>query len=1196
MAYLNLVIKGVLLMSAALNLAPINPNDFVDPQIFVEQLENTGFSGEGANDALSGSDDMDMSPDAARIFQEYLQNDNGGVDVEKTKAFSHVRNVLRTLDSYDGILAERADNTDNRTKLDDLEKAIRIKHAAGYSAQEIAEFFNNGSKISESYTPHPTEHLDPDDIKLVRALVEASESPLEEREANIKVAAEAIAKKTDFGASRKYTGVDEIDSTSETSRIHNKGINQLDREIEGMIYRTTSERVNICTNSTPKRWLDADGKNTADGFYMMAEMSSTMMDAMTDLSDNLSRTMAGNASDDIKSRLGKMHENINKVINRLQPAYESSRNIVIELAQCAPEERENLYSERYSNDYKGLRDGLANVFDDMGNDQGFKFYEDTVKELGSLRKDFEDYNPESALLMDESFRSVQRCGFALDEGQMRHGDPVNINILDNLFKSDESNELYNSDEFWNLCKSVGRDLLNDLDHSELLEAGGFSGLPSDTQQRHWDKILRYAEKNEEYRTKLLDMLSRANPLAFNGGNGYPDQGRAYMDRNDLRSLFPLIFGDMIISDAQIHGAPRSMYITDLFGMYDMKHMPLFEDKENAANMAECIEAFKEACGDHNLKNRAERLEKVAQENDILSHAKIAHLMRVAVMQVMRAASDIERWGGSPTRLQAFEQLRQMTRICHDMKVPFDYKLGGGMDLNRFGGDPDMPRRIIAQELKAVFNEKLDRGEELDEYDYNMINMAMSISYTTQGRGKRYSTATAAQKTDDFAGKYTNILQDNMDLMGDVSDNTFIDEKQEFSPAMEETKSRVKNKAIKSYIALANAYGTDGKGNVTGGLLLDSFMNKVGCKHLWPFLNNSARADAGKLGGGKDVSKLRAIGKCQASDTSQANPTGIYGSGQMMERLNNKRADEVITSDDVDELVHSDEWNECIFSRNLIDAGKFNAILAFERLSAGDASEWNFDRAMDIGKECQVIKVEGEEKWKVVYEGEEKNVTDDQLYLCKLYYDRAVFLACSEAALNPDKNGPYVTMEDSLERIIQAIRPTDNNLDFGLGERTLKEWPSVKDALDDHKKQAPMYSVIYMINDDIEEKIQNDKGYKDAVAKCNEYVKNHEDGEYDEKDIIKYSEAKDAAKGAAKEAAIATYGDGDYAVGESNLRRIMAAFRTGTLSHKSKWGGEVTYGMENRNKVDMVEVLHFVHDWNAHNDMNIQDPQPELLVA
>ena len=1157
-------------MSAALKVESINPNDFIDKQIFVEQLEDKGFSKESANETLIESGGLDMSTGAAKIFQQYLQDDVGGVDADKTKAFSHIRNVVRTLDSYDRVLAERADNTDNRTNLEDLEKAIRIKHAAGYSAQEIAEFFNNGSKISESYTPHPTEHLDPEDIKLVRALVEASESPVEEREANIKAAAETIANKTDFGASRKYTGVDEIDSTSETSRIHSQGVNQLDREIEDMIYSTTKERVNICTNSTPKRWLDADGKNTADGFYMMAEMSSTMMGSMMDLSDNLSIAMKGNASVDIKSHLGDMHEKINKAISRLTPAYESSRNIVIELAQCPPEEREELYSQRYMEEFADLREGLSNVFADMGNDQGFNFYEDTVKELDSFRKDLEDYDTETALLMDESFRSVQRCGFALDEGQLRHGDPVNIKILDSLFKSESSNELYNSKEFWDL------DILNDLDYRELGEAGGFSGLPDDTQQRHWEKVLKYAEGSEQNRAKLLDMLNRANPLTFNNGNGYPDQERTYMDRMGLRSLFPLIYGDMIISDAQVHGAPRSMYIGDLHGMYDMKHMPLFEDKENAQEMSKCIEAFNEACGSKNLENRAARMAKVAQEHDILSQAKIAHLMRVGIMQVMRAASDIERWGGSATRLQAFEQLRQMTRVAYEMKVPFDYKLGGGMDLNRFGGDPDMPRRIIEQELKSIFVEKQDRGEDLDEYDYNMIGMAMSISYTTQGRGKRYSTATAAQKTDDFAAKYTSMLQGNMDLIGDVSDYTFINEKQEFSEIMEQTRSRVKNKAIESYTHLANAYESDDEGNINGNLLLDKFTNLVGVKHLWPLLNNSARADAGKLGGGKDVSKLRAIGKCQALDTSQVHITGIYGSGEMLERINNKLADGFITFDAADDLIHSSEWNECIFSRNLIDAGKFNAMHAFERISAGDASEWNFDRAMAIGKECRVIKVAGEEKWNMVYEGEEENITDDQLYLCKIYYDRAVFLACTEASLTP-RDGSYVTMEDSLEYILRAIRPEDNNLEFGLGECTLEKWPSVENALDDYSKQAPMYSVIYMINDDIEEKIKNDQGYKNAVSTS---------GADSEEALVAYD--------AAKKVAISNYGDGDYAEGEANLRRIMSAFRSGTLCHKDKWGGEVTYGMENRRDANMDEILHFVHDWNAHNDM--QYSSPELEVA
>lgn len=1082
----------------------------IDQDKLVNRLVRGGFSEDEAKIVLQDAKDTNTSPESMSKFKDHFVDDAGRPDVAKIDAYMHIHDVMITADAYKPVLDNRADNADHSTDLEGLAQTIEFMHQAGFEAQDIADITSKLVKISKSFTPHPTEHHSPEGIKQDRALVSASESDAEQRPDAIRAVLNGMIDSDDYGASVKSNIVDEIDYSSETARIHNAGVNELDREIEQMIFDVTGEHVDVNSNTGPRSWAyDADGKNNAEGFAMMMAMATSTRDAMSDLSRNLYQAMQGQIPEDMKARLETLKTGVDQVIENITPVYERTREINAQLATAEPKEREAIYRMAYEQEYEGLFNQLAGIYDGLDEKRGKDFYLQTVEDLDRLRKDMQGHDSESAHLVDEAFRNIRRNGFSLDKGQTRHNDFVYIDMIDNMF---------DSDAFW------GMDILSDLDREEIVQKGGFSQLDEEAQLRHWDSVLSFAKENGN-RRDLVTILESTNPLAFKpvdeGGNGYPNQEKTYLDRMRIRSLFPFKFEEGVISDAQSIGSPRQKFIADLFGMNHMKHMSLNEDPINLDQQDTLVAQFtKHGGGMDNINSRQERM---------LDYFKRLH----QTLHVMRPASDAEKNGGSFTRLQAMDQYRKIVRQGYDMGVPIEIMIGGGGSLNRFGGDVDMVRRIAAQELKEIFKEKLNEGQELDDDDRKMMIMAASILYTEQGRTKRFASATPGQVRDDFAGKMNNVLQDFLDMDGHVADHTFIDEKTTFSPEMEALNRSIYTKAIADYFGFANVHKADENGKPTDELVLDSFTEMGGAPHLTPQQNNGARPAAGKAKGGKKAktSGQRAIGKDQILHTMQSFHAGFFASGTAMKRVHEALSNDQITMGDVDDLMHNADWDEAIFSRNLIDAGRFNATHLFDKVSNSD--DWTFDRAMEVGNEVIWRRDRETGKNMLHYAGDE-DVSQEELYLAKIYYDRAVFLATTEAALTP--GGAGVTMKDSLDDIIASVRPDNNSLEFGLGARTQNAWPSVVESLADGQKNAPAVALYQLVNDDIQSRL-------DA--------------------------------GEPKDDVLADYGDGDPANFDARARRYGSAVRSGTMPHKAKWTGQDTYGIDKRNDFDAAEVSAYI---------------------
>ncbi|MDH5723621.1 MAG: hypothetical protein OEY94_09915 [Alphaproteobacteria bacterium] len=1120
----------------------IEPEGLIYINQFVARLTEAGFTQEQAKIVLAEAYAMDLSPEAARNFQRHFKTEDGQVDVAKVRAMSYIQDARMTIDTYEPILEQRADSVDNEKQIKAMHEVIELMHAIGYSADEIKDTIELYIKISKSATPHPTEHHSEEGIGLDRKLVKAAEESSDKRETALLVAQQNLSLSNNLAASKRADIVDEADNSNTVSRIHNQGANDFDRALEDIIEEVTGVRVDINTNTGQKSWdYDADGKPNAEGFSMMMKIVTTSNAALNDAVENIQIALDAD-SGEIRTQLEKTKEKLEKVIENMKPIFDRSREITRTLAQEGDsEERKKLYKKFYEEEFETLFTQLSKIYDEPDknfNRRGLDLYEETLSILDDTRKDLRKRfgaDNKAYLAIDNTYRTFNRNGFTLEKGQTRHNDLVYAKMLDNLFKSEEFLDL---------------GMLTREDNQLIYRAGSFSKMTPEDQFTIMRSVLLYINgdpKNENSREEklsrreqILEILKNANPLGFIG-NGYPEQTFSYIDRMRMRSLFPYLFDVGVISDAGDYGSPRQKFIADLFGIENMKHMSLNEDKTNLSRQGQLTRVFNEYGGAENLEARAKKRKDIEKR---LTEA----------LHIMRPASDAERAGGSFTRLQAIDQYRKIVREAYEMHIPIEVMLGGGHSLNRFGGDVDMVRRILAQELKGILVDKRDRGKTLEPYDYNMMMMATSILYTEQGRSKRLMSATPGQVRDNLLVKTTNMLKDLMDLRGDVDDYLFIDRQHHFSENMKRVQKRIWEHGIEDYATFNQVCMVNGEGEImkdkNGPIqVLDVFVNKAGPMNIVPFQNYGSRPAEGKA---KDedktliqkaidwlkatVTRFRAIGKDQTLYSMQSFHAGFLGSGNAMARFHNALhkgdAGNKITLKDIDDLMNSPEWEEAIFSRNLIDAGRFNATQLAEKLFGNDAKDWDHDRMMKLGENVIIAKIPDEENWHLRYNGPE-TVTQEQMYFARIYYGRVRFLAFTEAAITPKGRG--VTMENTQEEILAAFKP-ENGLELGLGKRTQQRWSDVMQTLENHKKNAPLYAINNMIDEDITARKEMDQSQEEI----NTY-----------------------------------YGQGDPSAAERLFRLVSSALRSGTSPHKHKWTGQDGPFMEHKRNIDMGVLIDYV---------------------
>jgi len=1014
----------------------------------------------------------DGGPEA---FQAHFKTPSGDIDSVKLAAYERLALVKNTVRSYAPVLLERAYNSDTNADINLLRENVREMRVLGYSYKDVVKFFDQDAKISKSPTPHPTEGLSIDGIKLACGLVESAEKSIGDRENAIKEAILSMICSENFGTKKKFSIMDEAELSDFYARNHNKGVSELERQIEDAIEQEFGQRLALTLDAALRSWdYDSDGKNNADGFAFMAKLSKTTLGALDQIIEAIDAAKSSAPQDLIDLR-----DDCVKVRDAFLPIYNQAAEITQKLAEIEnPKERETYYRKAYEG-YNDLEARFGRAYSDVSSNRGFDFYKRALDVLHDSVDALGGPSAPAAQPLDDALRLIARTGFAFEKGQPRQNDFEHIGIINNLFNSPSLRQrgIFRTDEL-----------------EQIDAAGGFKNLPEDQQKQFLRVLLSHIAENNNRKEILADMVA-ANPLEFDpDGNGYPLQTRTLLDRLALEKLYQLKFDQNIISDSQPGSDERMHFLFQVFGMQKGTSMSLHEDRGTLPRRAQLLEAFSQSAGNQVITRNRNFF------GMILNGTPLDRTSGKDTLQIIHPASDAERGGGFGTRMETARAWRQIADLSQKARITIAQMIGGGMSLNRFGAKPMMLCNTIAEELKDIKTEPFDRRIQQDRH---VMRSATALSFTQQGRHKRYDMATASQVACDVARKLSRMIAIRFDLEGLVADNTFIAKKPSFeSDAIQSRMDRLWENAIMRYNDMRFAEGSDGK------IILNKLAEFVTTPQTISYKNNGARP-AAKSGSAKDMTGVRAIENDARFYISQLFAGGFLSAGQMMRDMADDLKEAKITFESVANWIDHPEWDFSVHTKCLIDAGRFDPTYALAQLNWRDAT---FDTLKEVGEQVRFVKPAGEENYQMVYAGKHQGLSDEQVYFAKIWYDRLLYVSHMEVALNDADE--ELNLGSNVENIIAAFRPADNSPKFGLGEKVKAKWPNVETILNEHEKNLPQYAIQHMREAQFEEDIKAGKSKKDALERQG---------------------------------------------GEAALRQSGATYRAGTAPHWPLWSGAHVYG-------------------------------------
>ena len=1027
-------------------------------------------------------------------FQTRLQDAAGNPDTKKIAAFCHLYNVMQTVRSYAPVLLERAHQTETDEAFLALKEAIHEMKDKGYSLDDAAKLLDE-IRISKSFTSHPTESLSNEGVILCNKLVAAAEAQTPgERAKNIEQVIHEMVLCENFGASKKSGILEEIDASDRLAGIHNEGSNILERFVASALEEEygAAPKEHVSLDIAPRSWdYDSDGKNNAEGWAMLAKMSGTTMHMLESARFCMGSALSLQPKLAKNIRFTDLTAALDGIIKKIEPIHARSREITEKLAVMKePEVRAEVYKQLYEELQKVTAD-FGKIYNDVdAQNRGFHFYMDTLEDLDSIRSSLKATNLGAMLYIDEAYRNLRRNGFVLEKGQTRQNDIIHTQIIDNLFRH---------------APFRARKVLEAGEWADIDSKGGFSKMGIEHQHRLLEKVTQFCQQNGNRKDVLSDLFL-ANPLSFDkGGNGFPRQERTLLDRFRLRALYPLKFDQGIISDCSDLGPARQMFIADLFGMNEMKHMPLYEGRSTLSRQPQLLELFQRTGGSTGVNRRRELTMSDPLWNGFFRGRDVHEI------STMFPCSDGERIAGSATRLETFGSIRTDIRESYDRRMPLEIMLGGGMSMGRFGGDPAIVRRVVEQELKAIAMERGIPFSRHDKSDRRTVRAALANSYTAQGRAPRYCTSTAGQVADLFASRVTEMIHGRLDLEGLVPDYHYIQKPGGMSPEMRAISTRLRDRAIDDFIKLRFATADASATNESPNIITNRLARMITTPHTIGFMNNGARPAS--KSGATEMTDVRAIENNERDYISRLHMGGYYGAGNLMLGLWKEvhKATPVIMPDDVRKFINDPEWEYNYFIKDVVDAGRADFTYALDKAGWKNPT---FDSLVNVGKSVQLVKVAGQDHYQMVFDNDGGKITPEQAYLAKVYYDRLLFISMLEAAINT-KPGKGATLKSSQADILKAFRPKDNSVHVDLGPLTKEKYKASVAIISEHERNMPGYAVQYMIEDHV---------------------------------------TRQVAAGTAKEKVVAALG------GEGFMRSAAAAYRAGTVPHWPLWSGAVNYGV------------------------------------
>ncbi len=1071
-------------------------------------------------------------------FQEYGVNDtdltfynpDGSIDTVNQNLLDHLNLVRHEMRSSATVIADRAYNIDDPAVYDELSQAVTDMKAMGFTYEETVKMFNQDIKFSKSPTPHPTENLSIKGIKAYMKVMEAAESDPKHREEDLEAAITELLVSDDISPAEKFNILDEIDLSDLYAENHNIGVNNLERFIEKTIEEEYGERPKISLDATLKSWdYDSDGKNNAEGFAFMAKATSTTMATLNLTIKAIENAQAEGLIQPIDAdEIQKALENCIAIKQSLQPVYDRSREITLDLANLEPEARQEYYQRAYEGEYASLERQFSSIYDAVGTkNRGLDFYENIIITLRDAVNEQAPVTPREDNPLDDALRILRRNGIAMEKGQPRQNDYKHIGIIDNLIRYDKFREL-------GILSAEELDEIDAVKGYTTPEEKG--GLTDQRKHEILNRIAEYVELNGNAR-EIQAMLYDANPLTFDD-NGYPSQTRSLLDRFNLRHYYPHKFEDSINSDSQPGSDERLHFFFRVFGIQRGSSMSLHEDRGTLPRKPDLTVTFV----NHSGRDRITRLQTYHETAQLPWHldksgGKDMH-------KSMTGPSDAQKIGGPAAQMEIFWIWGQGVQNAWKHQYYLEQMFGTGMASDRFGADGGTNADVAAQEMMEIVKENGPFDRSIPEHR-RFMRAALAESFTQQGRHKRYAMSTSTQVADDLATRMTDKIHKRFELEGLVPVGTYIKPKPKFRDEhVEGFMHSLSSRWIDRFNKARDATVTDGVMYGEPSYVFNDFADKVTCPNIIGYSNHGARP-AAKGGSAKQAMNVRAIENQQRHQISQLFAGSLYGAGKMMKeigyayRLENPDPNQVrLVEGDVQDFLNHEYWNFNIHVKTLAAAASVNNRYALAQVGWPDAS---FDELKAVGE--RVLFVDHPERGDevlMVYNGPRQELTNAQLYTAKLWHDRLAYVSHMEAALTKKGDGP--TLADDPETIMMAFKPKNNSPDIGVGVRTQLRWPEAVEIAQEHKVNLPQFNAQYA---------------REAQWKADA------DGGLPKSEIL------------------------DRQGGEAGLRQSRSAFRAGTLAHVSYWSGEKRIGIQPKPD-ESIDMLMTPKAW-ANSAM---DPTPD----
>lgn len=998
-----------------------------------------------------------------QLDQILLQEDAEEILREKTKALSHeqkalyakfliIRNSCRAASEIIAIGNAVAEDDTY-----DIDRMIGETKDKGVSSEQLGEILGTITQWKTG-TSHPTQHLSEEGKQLFRALLKVNSLPAKDRAEHLQKTIGTMFE-TDLTRKNKMDVREETKSDREQAKLQRQAQRQTFRELSKALRKHYPDNAPdllegyIRMNLPYHTWNgagDADGKPNADKRALLEGMTVYTLDAIQEHLDDVNKAIELDPS--LAETLGNAQKSLETVRDRLS---------ALEAKMYADEDMELDFDDlkaEFADVYKGLNLGFSKDSDVAVNSEKDMYEKLTVGLHQTIKngagEDAKEVLSESLFVMRQ-----YKNTFTTARIEVRAPGPVDVDIMNKLFNDKEFQIDF-------LDSSMRRALAN----------RSFTTL-SDDEQR---EMMQYAGKvAQEKPREAKKHYYRIFPEGEDD-KGFPNQLRERGERLELQGLVPDKFGMSIVAEASKMSPEYQLFLGEnFFGVGRMMHTMLNEDMDTLDHAADFAIDFTKHGGLTSVMNAVAHDPRLA--NYFEKHG------------VMLPCSDsVKQLGPGAPFIQA-QAINLLMRYAVENKKTIYIKWGNGQDINRGGGNANIPGRLKAQALQEHL-----QGRVLDPCNEDDLRLIANITYasnTEQGKASDFVSHNADSISGNHLKMISEMLGRTLELMGKVSRGTYITQAAKFSKNSRSVLADIaKNTLMRGYENFRDA--VDAKGN----RLSDGVASTVSNMTIAGDANQAARPDskAVEVTGvtseealavkkeGKPLYNLRAIGTTIAVDHMRTHHDGWFSLGAGLKAVHEAHISGELSKGDLKVFLKDPLWAG-IVKNGLRNVSMSDLTYGFEKLDAGD---WSHEKAMRIGKSVEVIPAHSDADTPLfTFDGADEGITPQQAYMAKLYYDQALFITYAEKMAQMTLEGtPLPNRGNSKNKADKAFKKIEQatvlHLDhegegigrFEIGAYTKALFPFVDQDRNRNRIEALPAQILCDVCEDYRNLPENDSEY------------------------------------------------------------------------------------------------------------------------